>query len=116
VVEQPVEVEKPKPKPKPKPVKPIFLRADMPKPERLEGSDPAYTEAAKAAGIEGLVVLLFTITPKGDVTNVRVIKNLPVLGDVCAATVRRWKFKPVIYQDQPVSVIVKQPFLFKLEK
>jgi protein TonB len=107
-------VEEPPPKPKPKP-KTIFLRADMPKPERIEGTDPAYVEAAKQAGISGLVVLLFTITPDGDVTNVRLIKDLPVLGQVCVKAVRQWKFKQVIYQGQPVSVIVKQPFLFKLE-
>jgi protein TonB len=106
----------PPPKPKPKAPKTLFLRADMPQPERLEGSDPAYTEAAKAAGIAGMVIILFKINTKGDVTDVKIIKNLPVLGDVCAATVKRWKFKPMTDDHgNPVNLMVKQPFFFKLE-
>jgi protein TonB len=113
----PGEGTEPEPPPKPKPIakpKTIFLRADMPKPERVSGEDPTYPDAAKQAGIEGTVVLLFTITPEGTVTNIRVIKDLPILGELCKKVVRSWKFKPFIYQGAPTSVIMRQPFTFKL--
>jgi len=92
----------------------IFLREGMTRPSRLDGRDPEYVPAARAAGIEGTVVVLYTIGESGDVERVRVLKNLPVLGAACAATVKRWRFSPYVHEGRRVSVLVRQAFVFKL--
>jgi protein TonB len=103
----------PKPKKKTPPPRPIFLRADMQPPERTSGEDPSYPSAASQAGINGTVILLITVSAKGKVTDVKIIKNLPILGEHCARTVRSWRFKPYIVNGVAVPVIVRQPFTFK---
>lgn len=106
----------PPPKKKPKPPTPIFLRAGMPSPERISGDDPAFPPAAQQAGIDGTVVLLITVGTDGKVKDVKIIKNLPIIGEHCARVVKSWRYAPYIYQGQPAPIIVRQPFSFKLSK
>src|SRR5205823_5245210 len=98
-----------------KPPRTIFLTASMPQPERISGENPVYSDHAKAKNIEGLVVLLFTIAADGSVTNVRLLKDLPILGKICQEAVKSWKFKPILSGGSPISVIMKQPFQFNLQ-
>src|SRR5262245_41947322 len=93
----------------PPPGRTVFLRANLPQLKRIAGADPAYTFGARVEGVKGLVIVIFTITSRGDVACVRILKNLPILGPVCQEAVRRWKFRPIVYEGQPVNVIVKQP-------
>jgi TonB family protein len=81
----------------------------------LAERDPAYTDEARSAGVTGIVSVLFQITESGDVKDVRIVKDLPLLGAVTREAVRRWKFEPVVLEGRPVSVIVRQAFLYKLE-
>jgi TonB family protein len=106
----------PEPSAAPSPPRTIYLREDMPRPQRIGGPDPVYTEAAKAANITGKVELLFTVTPEGKVRNIRILRDLPILGEVCRSAVRRWTFKPVVVEGQPVSVIMRQAFVFTLDR
>jgi TonB family protein len=96
--------------------KTIFLRDGMARPERISGRDPSYVPQAKSAGISGTVVLLFTITPEGAVRSVRILKDLPILGEACVAAVRQWKFRPPVVNGKPVSMVVKQAFVFRDEE
>jgi TonB family protein len=62
------------------------------------------------------VIVLFTIAPAGDVHQVRILKSLPILGEVCAEAVKRWKFAPYSYEARPVSLRVIQKFFFPPER
>lgn len=111
--------EEPRVAPPPEPTPPaaprtIFLREGFRRPTRLEGRDPEYVPAARDASIEGTVVLLFTISPAGGVHSVRLVKDVPVLGNACETAVKRWRFAPYLHEGQLVSVVVRQAFTFKL--
>ncbi len=77
------------------------------RPSLTYGPDPAYTEAARKAGIQGTVVLSCTVTSTGTVRNVTVSKSLdPQLDQQAIEAVRGWRFDPAIKDGRPVSVWV----------
>src|SRR5918999_3044933 len=47
-------------------------------PERISGAPPVYTEMARRARVMGTVIVEAIIDERGDVTNVRVLKGLPM--------------------------------------
>lgn len=63
--------------------------------KRIHTITPTWPEAA--AGIEGWVVLRFTVQPNGAVTDVVVKESGPAgVFDACATeALRQWKYEPV---------------------
>jgi TonB family protein len=77
---------------------------------------PNYTEEARAAKYQGVVVLQVTVTAEGRATNIAIVKA-PGKGLEAKAleAVRDWKFKPAVGPDgNPVSVIVPIEVTFRL--
>lgn len=71
----------------------------------LSGEGPAYPESARAAGIEGHVIVGYDVTVDGTVENVRVIESDPpgVFDDAALAAVRAWRFAAPIIGGEPRS-------------
>jgi periplasmic protein TonB len=66
--------------------------------------EPPYPERARRAGVEGTVVLEVAISAKGDVTEVEVVRGLPLgVSEAAADAVRRWKYRPAHGKDGPVA-------------
>lgn len=77
----------------------------MTRPVKLSGRPPRYTELARRAGVQGTVVLEAVIDKKGRVSNVRVLKGLPMgLDAEAVAAVQDWVFEPARMEDRPVAV------------
>lgn len=66
--------------------------------------DPAYPEAARRAGTEGLVVLDAVIAPDGSVKRLRRVSGPDLLVQSTAEAVRAWKFEPYLSSGKPVEV------------
>jgi TonB family protein len=49
----------------------------------------------------GTVVLEMTISEKGTVENVRIIREIPSLTEAAVESVRKWQFKPAISDGKP---------------
>jgi protein TonB len=76
---------------------------------------PAYAAGLRAADVEGEVVLAFTISEKGDVSNVQVVRSTDQKLDYAAIdAVRQWKFAPATKDGVPVSVRAVQPVAFQI--
>ncbi len=74
---------------------PVIVGGDVQAPQRLTELVPVYTEPARKARIEGIVILQLTISRNGDVIDVKVLKGLPMgLADAAVDAARRQKFKP----------------------
>ena len=60
------------------------------------GAEPAYPPAAKAAGIEGYVIVRYDVNAAGAVENASVVEGAPagVFDAAALASVRRWRFEP----------------------
>jgi protein TonB len=74
------------------------------KPEPTMKTEIEYTQDARAAGVEGRLVLEVTVDADGNVTAVKVISSVePALDAAAIATVKTWRFKPALACGKPVA-------------
>jgi protein TonB len=66
--------------------------------------EPVYPDLARRAGIEGTVELEVSIDTTGEVTDVTVVRGLPLgMSEAAADAVHRWKYKPARTASGPVA-------------
>ncbi|CAN0258282.1 unnamed protein product, partial [Phaeothamnion confervicola] len=65
-------------------------------PNPIYRAKPAYPSGARASKIEGYVVVAYSVSASGAVTNVSVVSASPpgVFNAATVAAVRQWRFKP----------------------
>jgi len=78
--------------------------------------EPGYTDEARTKKIEGIVVLLTTITEQGNGEHISVIRGLGAgLTDAAVEAVRGWRFKPAVGSDgKPFATRVPIEVKFRL--
>ena len=97
------------------PTGPIMVGGDVKAPIKVSGATPQYTEIARRARIEGVVIVQAIVNKQGDVTNVKVLKGLPMGLDTAAVqAVKGWKFKPATLHGRPVDVYYTLTVNFQL--
>lgn len=76
-------------------------------PQFLSGPDLVYPPAARAAGIEGHVVVRYDVTAEGTVANPVVVESEPAgtFDAAALASLSRWRFRPRIESGQAVSAL-----------
>jgi TonB family protein len=75
------------------------------RPVKISGAPPAYPEAARKSGAQGIVVLEALIDEQGNVRVAKVSQSLdPDLDQAALEALRAWKFKPATYEHHPVKV------------
>ena len=84
-------------------------------PEAIMKREPFYPEEAKAAGIEGTVIVNALVVEDGTVEEARAIPSIAALEDAAVACVRQWRFKPAMTAGKPVAVWVAVPVRFFLK-
>lgn len=85
-------------------------------PRVLTRMQPVYPEQARLARVQGVVIVEAVIDEHGDVSNVRVLKGLPLgLDGAAVAAVKQWKFAPATLQGKPVAVYFLLTVNFKVE-
>jgi len=67
--------------------------------------NPDYPQRAMSRGIEGWVILQFTITPQGTVTDVTVVEAQPagIFDAAAIKAVGRWKYNPKVFEGVAVE-------------
>ena len=109
-------VEAPVAPPPPPPSGPLRVGGDVKAPVVIDRSEPSYTEAARKARVQGIVVVEAIIGKDGRVQDVKVVKPLPMgLAEQAEAAVKRWRFKPGTLNGQPVATIFNLTVNFKLD-
>lgn len=79
--------------------------------------NPTYPPSAKAAGIQGTVVLDATITKEGVPVDLRVVSSpSDDLTQASLDAVRQWRYKPVLLNGEPVEVETTININFTLSK
>jgi len=95
---------------------PIIVAGDVRPPEKVHAPPPVYTEMARKARIQGVVIVQAIIDKTGDVNNVKILKGLPMGLDVAAAdAVKRWRFKPATLNGKPVAVYYNLTVNFRIQ-
>jgi TonB family protein len=88
---------------------------DVVAPVARERTQPAYSEAARLAGLEGTVLLEVTVAADGSATTVRVTRPLGLGLDANAMdAVRQWRFTPGLYRGRPSATLTEVAVDFRL--
>jgi len=102
--------------PSPEPEGPIRVGGDVVPPVKITAPSPQYTEIARKARIQGVVIVEAIIDKQGIVTNVKILKTLPMgLDQAAADAVKKWRFKPATLNGKPVAVIYNLTVNFRLQ-
>jgi TonB family protein len=75
---------------------------------------PAYPPEAKAARIQGTVVVVLVIDTEGKVTDAKAISGPPELHTCAVGYARAWEFEPAKVKGKPVSARFKFTMPFRL--
>lgn len=96
------------------PPPPVRVGGEIRPPQRVTDIAPVYPAIARAARVEGIVILEAVIGEDGAVRDVRVLRSLPLLDDAAIDAVRQWRFTPTLLNGRPVPVVMTVTVAFKL--
>lgn len=76
--------------------------------------EPVYPPLAKAARVQGDVILSAIIDANGQITNLQLVSGHPMLVPAAISAVRQWRYKPYLLNGQPVEVETTITVIFTL--
>jgi len=80
----------------------------------LQKTTPVYPPIAKAAHVQGTVVLQATISKTGSIENLRVVSGPSMLQAAALDAVKTWRYKPYLLSGEPVEVETEVNVIFTL--
>jgi protein TonB len=96
---------------------PIRVTGAVTRPVLLDGPQPRYTEMARRAGLQGTVIVEAIIDESGHVTDVRILKALPLgLDQAAVEAVKSWRFRAATLGGRPVKVYYTLTANFTLQR
>jgi protein TonB len=84
-------------------------------PNKLVDVKPTYPDDAKAAHIEGVVILGVVIGEDGSVIDTTVLRSIPALDQAAIDAVSQWEFEPTQLNGEPVEIEMTITINFTLE-
>jgi protein TonB len=75
---------------------------------------PVYPSIAKAARVQGTVVLQATISKTGSIENLHVISGPQMLQQAALDAVKSWRYRPYLLSGEPVEVETQVNVVFTL--
>jgi periplasmic protein TonB len=80
----------------------------------IQKVEPQYPPLARAARVQGDVVLSAVIGTNGQITNLQLVSGHPMLVPAAIAAVKQWRYKPYLLNGQPVEVETTITVIFSL--
>jgi protein TonB len=96
------------------PAKPLPITSRVMAGNLLLRTLPQYPAIARAAHIQGVVVLQATISKTGLIENLRVVSGPPILRQAAIDAVQTWRYKPYLLNGDPVEVETTINVIFNL--
>lgn len=96
------------------PLKPVRVGGRIQEPKKLKAVPPVYPDAAVLSRIEGVVILECLISPRGRVTEVKVLRGAPLLEEAAVDAVKQWEYTPTLMDGVPVPVLMTVTVRFDL--
>jgi protein TonB len=88
----------------PKPAGPIRVSSGTVAGMALSQPQPVYPPIAKAAHVQGVVILHALISKQGTIENLTVVSGPPMLTTSALDAVKRWRYKPYLLNGDPTEV------------
>jgi TonB family protein len=104
--EQPTEVEP----------EPIRVGSTFAHPVKIKDVRPVYPTIAMAAKVQGTVIVEARIERDGSISDVRVLRSIPLLDQAAVDAVRQWRFTPTLLNGVPVPIITTLTVNFTLQE
>ncbi|MEA2237373.1 MAG: hypothetical protein QOC81_2097 [Thermoanaerobaculia bacterium] len=96
---------------------PLRVGGDVKAPVAITRAKPDYTELARKAHVNGVVVVEAIVNKQGEVEQVKVLKGLPMgLSEQAVEAVKKWRFHPGSLNGEPVDVIFTLTVTFTLDR
>ena len=93
----------------------VRVGGDIKEPKKIRDVRPAYPDVARAARVQGIVIIEATMDTAGQVEEARILRSVPLLDEAALAAVRQWLFTPTLLNGVPVPVVMTLTVNFKLE-
>jgi TonB family protein len=93
---------------------PVRVGGDIKEPKKIKHVAPVYPDDARAAGVQGVVILEVLIDENGDVSDAKVLRSVPMLDQAAVDAVRQWRFTPTLLNNVPVTVVMTVTVNFTL--
>jgi len=100
--------------PPPPRLEPVRVGGNIRPPNKIKDLAPSYPNIAKQARVQGVVILEAIIDPAGNVTNVRVLRSIPLLDKAAVEAVKQWKYEPTMLNNVPVPIVMTVTVNFAL--
>ena len=105
------------PLPPPSPQRSVRVGSIIPTLHKIHDVAPVYPVAAIEAHVEGVVIVEAKIDTDGRVTEVKILRSIPLLDVAALEAVRQWQFEPVAIDGLGVvPTIVALSVRFELPK
>jgi protein TonB len=83
-------------------------------PVRTHVVDPVYPPTARAASVQGVVILEIVVGEDGAVADARVLRSIPLLDQAALDAARQWRYEPTLLNGVPTRVIMTATVNFTL--
>jgi TonB family protein len=89
------------PAPPPSAAPRVFTGRSATDPTLISSTHPTYPDMAKQAKVQGNVVVSFTVDPKGNVIDAKVVSGPTLLREAALEAVKKWRYSPAILDGKP---------------
>src|SRR5688572_32582821 len=93
---------------------PVRVGGNVKAPVQISRVAPIYPQIAQSARVSGVVILETTIAPNGTVSDVRVLRSIPLLDQAAIDAVRQWVYEPTFLNGAAIPVIMTVTVTFTL--
>ena len=94
---------------------PVRIGGTIKAPEKIRDVKPVYPAEARAAGVEGIVIVEILVGTDGEVVDARPLRSVPILDEAALDSVRQWRFAPTIVDGTPRSALLTVTVSFRLQ-
>lgn len=101
--------------PPPSPKKPVRIGGNIQQPALINRVSPVYPLIAVRAKVTGTVILEATVNEAGEVTNVVVIRSVPLLDRSAVDAIKQWRYAPLLMNGAPSPFILEVTLTFSLK-
>ncbi len=88
---------------------------DVKPPRMIKTVDPVYPEAARQAGVQGVVILSVRTDTTGKVVDAMVLRSVPLLDQSAIDAVKQWVYEPLVVDGKAQPVVFTVTVRFNLK-
>jgi len=93
----------------------VKAEGDIQPPKIVKEVAPVYPEAARVAGVQGVVILSVKTDETGKVADTMVLRSIPLLDQAAIDAVRQWVYEPFLQDGKPVPIVFTVTVRFQLQ-